>query len=205
MENEEIFSIINKAEAAGIDLFIEDDKLKVRKAKNRTVDEALLKLIQAHKDDIKLYLLEVGFSKHAHLKIQRTGRGVTSRIPLSFSQERLWFIDRLQGSIQYHMPWVFRVKGALDVALLEASFRELITRHEVLRTVIREEDGVGYQEILRAENWRLGYTAPAGVIKGDKRLEEYVYAFTQKPYDLSADYMLRAEVIVLSAEESIDG
>ena len=65
-------------------------------------------------------------------------------IPLSFSQERLWFIDQLEGTVQYHVPAVLRLKGASEYQ--ESIGKEhapglIIGRHEVLRTVIREHEG----------------------------------------------------------------
>ncbi|MBI3219487.1 MAG: amino acid adenylation domain-containing protein, partial [Bacteroidetes bacterium] len=62
-----------------------------------------------------------------------------SRLPLSFSQERLWFIDQLEGSIQYHLPFVLRLQGSLDNAGLEFALRSIVARHEILRTVIRKD------------------------------------------------------------------
>ncbi|MEQ9614778.1 MAG: phosphopantetheine-binding protein, partial [Algiphilus sp.] len=50
-------------------------------------------------------------------------------IPLSYSQERLWFIDRFEGSRHYHIPWVLRLGGTLDIAALEGSLRGLVDRH----------------------------------------------------------------------------
>ena len=75
-------------------------------------------------------------------------------IPLSFSQERLWFIDRLEGSVQYHIPLVLRLKGELNQEALQNTLQEIIGRHEVLRTVIGEHQGQGYQQIMTADNWR---------------------------------------------------
>ena len=71
-------------------------------------------------------------------------------IPLSFSQERLWFIDRLEGSVQYNQPAILRLKGELKAAILEKTIRAIIERHEVLRTVIREHEGQAYQQIMPA-------------------------------------------------------
>ena len=51
-------------------------------------------------------------------------------IPLSFSQERLWFIDRLEGSVQYHLPAVLRLKGELNREALERTLRHIISRHQ---------------------------------------------------------------------------
>ncbi|WP_165760268.1 condensation domain-containing protein, partial [Niastella populi] len=76
-------------------------------------------------------------------------------VPLSFSQERLWFIDRLQGSINYHLPVVLRLQGNLDRTALSTALQMIVERHEVLRTVIRETGNTAYQEILPATDWRL--------------------------------------------------
>ncbi|MEO8849447.1 MAG: amino acid adenylation domain-containing protein, partial [Casimicrobiaceae bacterium] len=52
------------------------------------------------------------------------------KIPLSFSQERLWFIDKLEGSVQYHISQVFRLQGDLDKNALEKTFQQIVDRHE---------------------------------------------------------------------------
>ncbi|WP_224996960.1 condensation domain-containing protein, partial [Cesiribacter sp. SM1] len=84
------------------------------------------------------------------------------KLPLSFSQERLWFIDQLQGSSHYHLPAVFRLQGALDVEGLQASFRQILERHESLRTVFLQEEGEACQQIMDAAHWQMGYSeAPA--------------------------------------------
>ncbi|MDO5977268.1 condensation domain-containing protein, partial [Flavivirga jejuensis] len=110
----------------------------------------------------------------------------TGKIPLSFSQERLWFIDQLEGSVQYHMPVVLKLEGALSIVDLESSFREIISRHEILRTVIDTEEGKGYQRVIASENWEL-----TKVTITAKALESQLSDFISRPFDLSSDYMLR--------------
>ena len=58
------------------------------------------------------------------------------RIPYSFRQERLWFIDRLEGSVQYHLPVVLRIKGEVNKEAIWMSMKGVVNRHEALRTVI---------------------------------------------------------------------
>ncbi|WP_205410234.1 non-ribosomal peptide synthetase [Aquimarina longa] len=110
------------------------------------------------------------------------------RIPLSFSQERLWFLDQLGGSIEYHIPTVFCLKGALDILILEQSLKEIVCRHEILRTVIRSDNGIGYQEIIPSMSWRLDRV----IINSESKLEDIINNYLMKPFDLSKDYMLRS-------------
>ena len=122
-------------------------------------------------------------------------------IPLSFSQERLWFIDRLEGSVQYHLPAVLRLKGELNREALERTLRHIISRHEVLRTVIREYEGQGYQQIMMADNWSLGITEALSAEQ--EGLSSNIGGLISKPFDLSKDYMLRADLIKTGQEEHI--
>ncbi|MFC9981693.1 amino acid adenylation domain-containing protein, partial [Gordonia sp. NPDC127522] len=70
------------------------------------------------------------------------------RIPLSFAQQRLWFINRFQpDSVAYNIPAVLRMRGGLDVEALRAALVDVVSRHEVLRTTFPDEAGVPYQLI----------------------------------------------------------
>ncbi len=66
----------------------------------------------------------------------------TDFIPLSFAQQRIWFLDRLEGGndISYNMAWVFRLTGNLNVNALKSAFQALIKRHESLRTTFHAAD-----------------------------------------------------------------
>ncbi|MCK2220947.1 amino acid adenylation domain-containing protein [Actinomadura sp. ATCC 31491] len=85
----------------------------------------------------------------------RTGRPALAparrpgRVPLSAAQRRLWFLDRLDGpSAAYTMPLILRLRERLDPGVLRRAVADLMERHEVLRTVFREEDGEPYQVVL---------------------------------------------------------
>jgi amino acid adenylation domain-containing protein len=124
-------------------------------------------------------------------------------IPLSFSQERLWFLDRLEGSLQYHLPAVLRLKGELNKEALEQTLQTIINRHEVLRTVILEHEGRGYQHLLPPDSWTLGIIAEPGYKEETEGLSSFIAGLISKPFDLSGDYMLRADLIRLNQDDHI--
>jgi acyl carrier protein len=116
-------------------------------------------------------------------------------IPLSYSQERLWFIDRLEGSVAYHVPALLRLSSTPDIAALTAALGGIVNRHEVLRTVIKEHEGQGYQQVMPEGNWQLKETQ----VTGD--LDNYISEAVQTPFDLSKDAMLRAELISTATDK----
>lgn len=143
-------------------------------------------------------------STNNNFELQPTIKVVDPRpenIPLSFSQERLWFIDRFEGSVSYHIPAVFRLKGKLDLEALSYSIRKIVDRHEVLRTVIKEQDEEQYQQILVADDWNLN------IHRSDSNrsniLSEKIHQIINQPFNLSKDYMLRADLITLNSSENI--
>ncbi|RYZ43248.1 MAG: non-ribosomal peptide synthetase [Myxococcaceae bacterium] len=100
----------------------------------------LLKKVAAHKS-------APGNTSQGLIPVQDRSRP----LPLSFAQQRLWFIDQLSpGSPLYNVPMAVRLEGALDVALLEAALREVVRRHEVLRTTFRE-DSTGPVQVVAPE------------------------------------------------------
>ena len=101
--------------------------------------------------------------------------------------------------MQYHMPSVLRLNGDLDRDALGATLREIVHRHEVLRTVIREHEGLGYQHIMDADRWVLGNAE-----LNKEKAEEPSFSIERlvsKPFDLSSDYMLRADLIKLDEQD----
>jgi len=124
-------------------------------------------------------------------------------VPLSFSQERLWFIDRMEGSVQYHVPTVLRLKGKLNEAVLANTMQQVVNRHEVLRTVFMEEEGQAWQQVNPVNAWQLITTDGEKYINHPEALQQFVREIIDQPFDLSKDHMLRVELITLTEAESI--
>ena len=99
------------------------------------------------------------------------------------------------------MPAVLRLKGELNKVALEQTLRSVISRHEVLRTVIREHDGQGYQYIMPADNWKL--TVTEALPADEANLSKYIAKLTGLPFNLTEDYMLRAELIKITDQGHI--
>jgi amino acid adenylation domain-containing protein len=115
--------------------------------------------------------------------------------PLSFSQERLWFLDRLDpGSSTYNVPWTLRVQGALDVPLLERAFGEVVRRHDALRTTFALRDDEPVQHVAPPGEVRLPVedlsATPAG--EREAELRRRVAAAAWAPFDLEAGPVYRA-------------
>ena len=83
---------------------------------------------------LELMFMEQGASSTKEKGITR--RETSDPCPLSFAQQRLWFLDQYEsGSSFYNLPFALRFKGSLNVKSMERSFAELILRHESLQTV----------------------------------------------------------------------
>jgi amino acid adenylation domain-containing protein len=117
---------------------------------------------------------------------------------LSFAQERMWFLDQLQGSTNYHIPIVFKWKDSLNCDNLEKAFQQLIDRHQSLRSIFTEKEGTPTQELLSAEKWKLNVVKPEG-----ENLDDLIQGLISEPFDLSADFPVRANVIQLQSNENI--
>ncbi len=124
------------------------------------------------------------------------------KIPLSYTQERLWFIHQLEGSVHYHMPFVLRAEGQLDVAALEYAFKTIVDRHEILRTTYQSEAGRPFQHILQPGGWKLTVIDSYPSIK-DQDLQDLIAEEVHSPFDLSKDHMIKATLIKLSEHEHV--
>ena len=85
---------------------------------------------------------------------------------MSFAQSRLWFLDRFEGGVAtYNIPTAVRVTGPLDVDAFAGALDDVIARHESLRTIFPDVDGVPFQQVVsaRAGMWRRGGAAVISV------------------------------------------
>jgi amino acid adenylation domain-containing protein len=129
----------------------------------------------------------------------------TGPVPLSFAQERLWFLQRLEGGSFYNVPSALRLTGALDVPALERALGEVMRRHQALRTTFRETAGVAEQVIAPFA----GYSIPVHdltPLDGEAREAEVLRRVRDdaaEPFDLATGPLLRAALLRLAAGEHV--
>ncbi|HSE17131.1 MAG TPA: amino acid adenylation domain-containing protein, partial [Pyrinomonadaceae bacterium] len=138
------------------------------------------------------------------LPIRAVNKG--ERREMSWAQQRLWFLNQLEpGNSAYNIAAAIRLKGALDVAALERSLKEIHSRHEVLRTRYIEDHGLPVQELQKAETIEL-WTIRVEDLPAEER-ERYVRRVVDeeanKGFDLSKGELMRAGLIEIAEDEHI--
>ena len=191
------------AKQNGVDIALNEDQLQLKLPKNKAVDKNLIDQIKTNKQIIVEFLREHVNPEQNSSPISKFERSEFQQIPLSFSQERLWFIDRFEGSVQYHIPAVLRMRGKLDRLALEKALRHVVDRHEVLRTVLHEQDGSPYQVTRDSREWQLVEIDGSSHAHNDKDLQSVIEQLISKPFDLSRDYMVRAHLLGLGSQDHV--
>ena len=119
--------------------------------------------------------------------------------PLSFAQQRLWFLEQLEpGNPAFNIPVALRLRGVLNVTALEESLNEIVKRHEILRTSFNSLSGKPFQAI--APSLRL--TIP--VLDGrETEVQRLIATELEQPFDIAKAPLLRATLLRLSETEYV--
>jgi amino acid adenylation domain-containing protein len=162
------------------------------------------RLTPAQKALLEKRLRSASAAKAARTIIPRRPR--PDSIPLSFAQQRLWFLNQLEPeSTAYNISAAFRLVGRLDRAALERALNEIIRRHEILRTTFRVLDGQPAQIISPHESMSLDFSklAETNAESAEERVRNLVYEEANAPFDLSAGPLLRARLLQMSESEHV--
>ncbi|WP_082684019.1 MULTISPECIES: non-ribosomal peptide synthetase [unclassified Mycobacterium] len=126
------------------------------------------------------------------------------RVPLSFAQSRLWFLDQLQGpSPIYNMAVALQLAGQLDVDALGAALADVVGRHESLRTVFAADEGIPAQVVLSPEQADFGWQVVDAGDWSKARLREAVGAVARHSFDLTIEIPLRARLFRVAEDEHV--
>ena len=201
-----VIDLIYLAKQNNVDVMLNGERLQLKVPEGINIDQNLLEEIKNNKQQIIDYLKNENWKSTTveknHNKINKFDRNM-GHIPLSFSQERLWFIDQLEGSVHYQVVNIFRLKGKLNKQALSYSLQSIIDRHEILRTVYLQQNGEAYQITLDTQGWQIETIDGSLYSQDGDELQKYIQTLIRKPFDLSKDFMLRAFLIALSDQNHV--
>ncbi len=130
----------------------------------------------------------------------------SQKLPLSFAQQRLWFLDQLQpGDAAYNIPSAFKIRGAFDVERFKRSIEFLVQRHESLRTLFHSVEGQPYQHILPnlTVNIPLIEMQEQSAEEDDKGISRYIEEEARKPFVLDEGPLFRIKILKLDEKNHV--
>ena len=125
-------------------------------------------------------------------------------VPMSFTQNRLWFLDQLQGpSPVYNMAVALRLRGRLDAEALGAALVDVVGRHESLRTLFVAPEGRPQQVVIPVERADFGWHVVDATGLSASRLHEAIEEMARRAFDLATEIPLRAELFRIAEDEHV--
>ncbi|MBO0881566.1 MAG: amino acid adenylation domain-containing protein, partial [Mycobacterium sp.] len=125
-------------------------------------------------------------------------------VPLSFAQNRLWFVDQLQGpSAIYDIAVALRLQGRLDADVLGAALVDVVDRHESLRTLFVAPDGTPQQVVIPVEQAHFGWDVVDAVGWSASQLAEAIDTAAHYTFDLATEIPLRTRLFRVDEDEHV--
>ena len=188
----------------GIVLRVRESKLEVDAPLGALTEDLRAKIIQK-KPELLAFL-------QASDQTRAVGEPIRPRpregdVPLSFAQERLWFIEQLQpGGVGYNMAAALRIQGALRIEILERTINEIMRRHEVLRTTFQPAaKGGTIQVIHRHEGYVLPVLDLHGLSEEERArcVKQLIEEERLRPFDLSCGPLVRVQLLRLGEQDYV--
>jgi amino acid adenylation domain-containing protein len=198
-----VVEFLSYLQSLDVEVWADGERLRYRAPKGALTDELRVALTE-RKAGILSFLSQADRSAHSVAPIPHVDR--SGSLTLSFAQQRLWFLDRLDpGSPTYNVCAAIHFDGALEVAALEQSINEIVRRHEALRTTFAM---VGPQPVqVIAPSLALPLTVvdleatPAA--ERDAHAQRLATEEARRPFDLARGPLLRATLLRLEQERHI--
>ncbi|NEO66152.1 MAG: hypothetical protein F6J98_39525 [Moorea sp. SIO4G2] len=200
MNNQTIVKFLSQLRKLNVQVSSNGEKLRCQ-APEGVLTPALSQQIAERKAEILAYLKQVRQKTDSN----SPAISVISRdekLPLSFAQERLWFLDQLDGSkAPYIQQGAMEISGNLKIPVLQQAFCEIIRRHEVFRTRFYSVNGIPMQVIVPDTSLEIPVVDWKHVPKTQQQTQIKQYAQTQAeiPFNLSEDLLLRVNLLQLSS------
>lgn len=197
--------LVKRTLEQGVRLFLQDGKLRFQLQKGKEFPPQLREVLNANKAEIVDYLqgLSAGGASASQTTILVQPRD-GAPLPMSFAQQRLWFLDRLGGnSVQYNLPKALRLYGDFRIDWAQQALTRIVARHETLRTVFVEYNEQPCQLIQPASDFHieqidLRHLAPS---EAEQRLAVLMAQDATTPFDLTADLMMRTSFVHMPEQQ----
>ncbi|MFZ6028858.1 MAG: condensation domain-containing protein, partial [Chloroflexota bacterium] len=161
-------------------------------------------LSEKRRELFKRLLVQDGIKRESPRIPRRDGD--RTKAPLSFAQERLWFLEQLDpGKTTYSIPFALRICGLLDVAALRQCLQEVVRRHEILRTNFRVVDERPVQVIAPPVVFALPQIDLQNLplAERDAAVLRFIEQEVRRPFDLANDPLLRCCLLQLGLDEYV--
>ena len=201
----------------GISLSLQGELLRCHAPKGAITAELRAMLLE-HKTELVDFLRTQKASGMPRPKLVRAPQQERGVAPLSFAQQRLWFLDQLQpGSSLYNIAVAVRLVGALQTSVLEQCLHEVVHRHESLRTTFTLVDGKPVQVIAPARRTDAltghDHASPLPLLlhnleglpdqEQEKHVQQWICQEAQRPFDLTQGPLFRASLLLLGQESYV--
>ncbi|MES2316841.1 MAG: amino acid adenylation domain-containing protein [Pseudomonadota bacterium] len=194
------------AEAArrGIRFYLDGDKLAYQAASG-AMDAVFRQQTVALKAELLGLLLDNRPAQQLEAAILPQARTEGAGFPLSFAQQRLWFIEQMGADSQYNIPSALCLDGALNVDALQCALDEIVLRHEVLRTAYASDNGQAVQRIMAPYPVALARHDLAAMEEGAQQQEVQRLAaeVASMPFELTSGVVLRAALLHLGPQRHV--
>ena len=186
-----------------INVFVEENRLRCNAPKGALTPD-LRRELQKRKLEIISFLQKNTVTNVTSPKLVSIPRD--GSLPLSFAQQRLWFLDQLMpNNAFYNVPAALRLTGLLNLAALEQTFNEIVRRHEALRTTFAMVEGQPVQVIAPTLIVPLSVVDLRSLpnIERETQALRLITEAAQQPFNLSTDSLLRVRLLRLDETEHI--
>ena len=187
--------LLSELKSKDVHLYLEEGALR-GKFPSGVLTPALKASLQTYKAELTDYLLQAQWDE----PIGPAGIEQRDQLPLSYAQERLWFLGQFDpDSAFYNMSGAIRLHGELDVVVLQRALNEIVRRHEVLRTTFEVSEGVARQSIRPVWDWAIPVTDLSGIGAAEQTaaVQRHLQAEADQSFDLAQGPLVRASLLFL--------
>ncbi|THB85437.1 non-ribosomal peptide synthetase [Pantoea allii] len=188
----------------GVNLWLEESELRFRAPKG-VMSQERIEALRAVKKELIEFLQEAKESNFQLPSLSITKERPTS-LPLSYMQERLWALDKIEGlGSAYHITGGVSLKGTFDLAIFESALENIVHRHDSLRTRFSVRNGIPEQfidpyAVICVEGRDVSSIGP---VQNKENIENIIHEFIQRPFNLSVGNLCRVMILHLSNTEHI--